>query len=944
MSLLAVVLLPLLGALLPMIGGHRRLRATAGWAAAVLGATVVATLSVAGAARDGGVLVERWSWLPAAGLDLALRLDGLSLLFVLLVLGIGLLIVLYAFYYLPERAPLHRFYVLFLLFAASMLGVVLSENLLLLVLFWELTSLSSFLLIGFWNLDPSARQSARMALVVTGGGGLALLAGVLLLGSVAGGYDLTTVLAAGEAVRADPAYPWILGLILLGVFTKSAQFPFHFWLPRAMSAPTPVSAYLHSATMVKAGVFLLARLFPALAGTDLWFVLVTGAGLLTLLFGAFFALFRHDLKGLLAYSTVSHLGLITMLFGLGTPLGAVAGVFHIINHAIFKASLFMAAGIVEHETGSRDMRKLNGLFGYMPHTALLAMVAAAAMAGVPLLNGFLSKEMFFAETLETGLHAAWGLLLPAGAVLSGVFALAYSLRFIHDVFFNGEPVGLSKTPHEPPRYMRVPIEVLVALCLLVGILPGLTVAPWLAMAAEQVVPGRLPDFDLAIWHGLTPPFFMSLAALVGGVLLYTARQRVYRWHDRLVPQLDMQAWFVRAEAAAVRGGGRVTRWLENGSLQRYQLLFLLAVLALVGAGWAAATRPFLVPEAGPGTGPSAVLIALGLALGAGATVVLRRRRFLAVLWLGVVGLGVALLFVRFAAPDLALTMLTVELVTGVLLLLALYFLPQRSPVDSTPPRRLRDAAVAGLAGIAVGGLLWRALASDPGRIGPEFLERSLPDAGGANVVNTILVDFRGFDTLGEITVLAIAAVGVLTMLRGFLIPPGPDLRGRRWDPDVHPLVLVTISRGLLPLALVVSLFLLVRGHHEPGGGFVAGLVTGMALILQYLASGSRWTRDRLRLRYRPVLAAGLGVATATGVLAWTWGEPFLTAAHAHLHPPLLGDLGLTTTLLFDIGVYLTVVGAVTLILAELGRLGQKLEGRFFPAHDQPEDEGREWPW
>ncbi|MFA9461878.1 monovalent cation/H+ antiporter subunit A [Thiohalorhabdus methylotrophus] len=947
MSLLALVLLPLLGALLPLIGGHRRHRANAAWAAAVLGVTLAMVLPYGGAVLGGEVFVERWTWLPSAGLDLALRLDGLSLLFVFLVLGIGLLIVLYSYYYLPERAPLHRFYVLFLLFAAAMLGLVLSENLLLLVLFWELTSLSSFLLIGFWNLNPAARQSARMALVVTGGGGLALLAGVLLLGEVAGGYDLTTVLAAGEVVQADSAYPWILGLILLGAFTKSAQFPFHFWLPQAMSAPTPVSAYLHSATMVKAGVFLLARLFPTLAGTNLWFALVTGVGLLTLLFGAFFALFRHDLKGLLAYSTISHLGLITMLFGLGTPLGAVAGVFHIINHAIFKASLFMAAGIVEHETESRDMRQLNGLFGYMPHTALLAMVAAAAMAGVPLLNGFLSKEMFFAETLHLGAPAGLGMLLPAAAVLSGVFALAYSLRFIHDVFFNGEPVGLTKQPHEPPRYMRVPIEVLVALCLLVGILPGWTVAPWLVMAAEAVVQGPLPYFDLAVWHGFTPPFFMSVAALVGGTLLYAARYWAYRWHDRLVPVIEPIVRYVRMEELAVGLGARAGRWLETGSLQRYQFLLVATVVALAAAGWLNGAQPLALPAPGGDPGSSVIMIALGLAFGAGATVVLRRRRFLAVLWLGVVGLGVALFFVRFAAPDLALTLLTVELVTGVLLLLALYFLPQRSPVDSGVPRRWRDAVLAGLTGVAVGGLLWRALVADPARIGRQFLELSLPEAGGGNVVNTILVDFRGFDTLGEITVLAIAAVGILTMLRGFLIPPGPELRGMPWDRDAHPLVLVTISRALLPLALVVSLFLLVRGHHEPGGGFVAGLVTGIGLILQYLASGSHWVRKRLHLRYRPLLAVGLGIATGTGMLAWVWGDPFLASAHGHFHLPVLGDIPWATTLLFDIGVYLTVVGAVTLILAELGRLGQKLDARSFPATGEGERQkgaGSEWPW
>ena len=401
----------------------------------------------------------------------------------------------------------------------SMLGVVLSENLLLMLVFWELTSLSSFLLIGFWSHRSDARRGARMALAVTGGGGLALLAGILLIGQVVGSFELSDVLAARQVLQASALFPLILVLVLLGVFTKSAQFPFHFWLPHAMAAPTPVSAYLHSATMVKAGVFLLARLYPALAGNDLWFYLVGLTGLATLLLGAFLALFQNDLKGLLAYSTISHLGLITLLFGLDSPMANVAAIFHIINHATFKASLFMAAGIIDHETGSRDMRRINGLWKYMPHTAVLAMVASASMAGVPLLNGFLSKEMFFGETLSQNMAGAFNWLIPTLATVATLFSVAYSVRFIHDVFFNGEPVDLPKTPHEPPRYMKVPVEVLVGLCLLVGMAPAWTVAPLLSAAASASLNGALPAYSLAIWHGFNAPLAMSLIALVGGIAL-----------------------------------------------------------------------------------------------------------------------------------------------------------------------------------------------------------------------------------------------------------------------------------------------------------------------------------------------------------------------------------------------------------------------------------------
>ncbi|MDX9875842.1 MAG: proton-conducting transporter membrane subunit, partial [Spongiibacteraceae bacterium] len=501
MNLLLIALLPWAGAALPLL--MRQSRNLTAWSAVVAPLAALALLlTQTDAVFSGTGLRFSVAWIPAIGLDFSLRLDGLAYLFALLVLGIGLLVILYARYYLAPRDSLPRLYSLLLLFMGAMLGVVTADNLLLLVVFWELTSLVSFLLIGYWGHLPAARRGARMALTITGSGGLALLAGVLLLGWIVGSFDLSTVLASGELILSHPLYPLTLGLILLGVFTKSAQFPFHFWLPHAMAAPTPVSAYLHSATMVKAGVFLLARLYPALAGSELWFYLVSCTGAITLLVGAYTALFQHDLKGLLAYSTISHLGLVTLLFGLGSDLAAVAAVFHIINHATFKASLFMAAGIIDHETGSRDMRRINGMWKYLPHTAVLAMVAAAAMAGVPLLNGFLSKEMFFTETLGLDQLGKAQFLLPLTATVAGIFSVAYSLRFIHDGFFNGEPVNLPKfPPHEPPRYMKVPVEILVALCVLVGLLPGLTVGPLLASAATATVGGPLPPYSLTVWHG-----------------------------------------------------------------------------------------------------------------------------------------------------------------------------------------------------------------------------------------------------------------------------------------------------------------------------------------------------------------------------------------------------------------------------------------------------------
>ena len=926
MLLLLVVLLPLFGSLLPVLAMN-----LAGRKAAALAAAAMTTIALLAALQPllsvfaGKAMEVHQSWLPQAGLDLALRMDGLAALFVLLILGIGLLVILYAHYYLAKEDSPGRFYGIFLVFMGAMLGVVLSDHLLQLLVFWELTSLSSFLLIGFRHQHAEARQGAAMALTVTGAGGLALLAGFLLLGHIAGTYRISILLLAGEVIRAHALYVPTLLLILTGAFTKSAQFPFHFWLPQAMAAPTPVSAYLHSATMVKAGVFLLARLFPVLAGTDLWFFTVGGVGLVTLLFGAYCALFQHDLKGLLAYSTISHLGLIVLLFGMDTPLAAVAGVFHIINHATFKASLFMAAGIIDHETGTRDMRLLNGLWPYMPRTAALAMVAAAAMAGVPLLNGFLSKEMFFAETLHWNALGPVRGLLPLAATLAGVFAVAYSARFIHDVFFNGQPRRLPKfPPHEPPRFMQLPVVILVGQCLLVGVFPAFTVAPFLALAAGDMLGGPLPVYDLAIWHGFNTPFVMSLVALGGGLALYGGRRRLFAVHDRLLPQIDGHILFGKSVERLVRGARALTSAAENGSLQRYTALLLLAAVL-------AALLPLLTGTA-PLTGsvplsPVDGLTLMGglLMMGAAILVVVwHRRRFTVLIALSVVGLMAVLTFVRFSAPDLALTQLAVEVVTILLLLLALFFLPQEDRPESRSPRRGRDLMLALGMGASTGLLTWGVLTRPFATLSGYYMDNSLPGGGGANVVNVILVDFRGFDTLGEITVLAVAAIGIYALLDNLCLEAG-TVEGlpRRWADDRHILVLSLITRLLLPLALLVAIHLFLRGHNAPGGGFIAGLVTAVALILQSMASGIAWTRQQWRMRYHPLIAWGVLIATCTGMGSWLFGRPFLTSAFGHFRLPLAGEFELATAMLFDFGVAMTVVGVVMLILATLGNLSRR---------------------
>jgi multicomponent K+:H+ antiporter subunit A len=917
-----LALLPFAGALLLAALPNDRRRLCAWLAGAFPVAGLALTLAHAPAIMAGDVL--RWSidWVPALGLSFGFRMDGLAWLFALLILGIGALVVLYAAYYLHDDDPPARFFQFLLLFMGAMLGVVLADNLVLLVVFWEATSLSSFLLIGYWKDRTDAREGARMALTITGAGGLALLAGVLLIGHIVGSVRLDVVLASGDLIRAHPLYVPALVLVLLGAFTKSAQFPFHFWLPHAMAAPTPVSAYLHSATMVKAGVFLLARLYPSLGGSDAWFWIVAPVGLATLLLGAYFAIFKHDLKGLLAYSTISHLGLITLLFGLDSPLAVVAGVFHILNHATFKASLFMAAGIIDHETGSRDMRNLNGLYKYMPWTALLAIVASSAMAGVPLLNGFLSKEMFFAEALNTGAGGVMGWVLPFGATLAGVFSVAYSTRFIHDVFFNGEPVGLPKMPHEPPRFMRVPVEVLVVVCLAVGIAPGLTVGPILATGARAALGASLPEYSLAIWHGFNAALMMSLIALAGGVTLYFGLQRFINLH-RIVqlPRGGREA-FAFVQAKTIVAARDLTLGLQNGSLQRY--LLLLVVMAVTTG-----LLPFLLGGmAGSGTSVSATPVTPGFAVlwlvglvATLATLIDFRHRLLALTVLGAVGLVVAVLFVVLSAPDLALTQLLVEVATVILMMLALNWLPQESPIERSAGRHALHAGVACAAGLGVAALVWLVLTQPADSISPYFLETAVAFGGGANAVNVIIVDYRGFDTLGEITVLGVAALVIAALLDGrpalgmrAVVYPIPTER------NAHPLMLKLVTRLLLPLAVLVTAHLFLRGHNLPGGGFIAGLVLAIAMVLLSIAHGEDWVNDRLRSDFRRWLSAGLLIAALTGAGSWMLGHPFLTSTYDYPVLPFVGAVPLASASLFDLGVFLAVVGGTMVMLTSIGRL------------------------
>ncbi len=974
MPLVFILALPFAGSIIAALLPSNARKLEAWLAGFVAIACAVLVFSQFGNVIDGHVVKTVVPWVPSLGVDFTLRMDGYSWLFAMIITTMGALIVLYARYYLSPQDPVPRFFAFFQAFMGSMLGVVLSGNLIQLVVFWELTSLSSFMLIAYWHHRLDARRGARMSLTITGAGGLCLLAGMLMLGHVVGSYDLDVVLASGDLIRTHPWYTTMLVLVALGALTKSAQFPFHVWLPNAMAAPTPVSAYLHSATMVKAGVFLLARFWPVMAGTPEWTWIIGGAGLCSLVLGAYAATFQLDMKGVLAYSTISHLGLITLLLGMNSELALVAAVFHMINHATFKASLFMAAGIVDHETGTRDLTRLSGLYRSMPITATLAVVAAASMAGVPLLNGFISKEMFFAETVFVSGSWETRYFLPIAAVIASAFSVAYSLRFITQVFFGPAPRDLPRAPHEPPLRMLIPSAILVLTCLVVGIIPSITLGPFLHNATVAILGADTPQYDLRLWHGFNLPLAMSFLAMAGGVgLLWLLRHRhrtrpgkaplIYRFDGRrtfesLLERLDTLASFL-------------LDWTRSPRLQPQLMLivlatFFVAMLPLLRGAW-------LQPEISTPVNPFFALMWLaGGACAIGAARQAKYHRAASLLMAGGAGLVTALTFAWLSAPDLALTQLAVEVVTMVLILLGLRWLPPRVEADDEQPmqnplrtfvRRFRDLIIAVISGAGLSAIAYAVLTRPhPKGISSFFVQQSLPLGGGANVVNVILVDFRGFDTFGEITVLGIVALTVYALLRRFRPPPESlalpaarqvlPTKGKLLDrfaepdpkaaiPDGVMKIPAVLVRLLLPMAALVSLYFLIRGHNLPGGGFVGGLIMATAIILQYMVGGVIWVEARKRLHPQNWIALGLLLAGAAAMSVWWASKPFLAAMSWDLMLPVVGHVHLSTVLLFDIGVYMLVIGATVLMLVALAHQSLRLYRKPAPTLAAPasEEEG-----
>lgn len=707
---------------------------------------------------SGVILAEKFDWVPSLGIHLSFYLDGLSLLFALLVLSVGVVVLIFAGPYLGKDPHKWRFYAFLFFFMGAMLGLVLSSNLLTIFIFWELTSVGSFLLVGYKHEKASAREAALQALLVTGLGGLALLAAAILIGSLYGSYEIVDLLARPELIKSSGLYLPIFLLVCLAAFTKSAQFPFHFWLPGAMAAPAPVSTYLHSATMVKAGIYLLARLNPVLGGTDSWHYLLSIVGVVTMLLGAVMALPQRDLKRLLAFSTVSALGTLILLLGLDTEEAMKAAIVFLLVHAFYKSSLFLVVGVLDHELGSRDREELGGLFSQIPGLAILALLAALSMAGLPPLLGFIGKELLYEAKMQA---PAAAFLVTGAGVTANVFMVALA-GIVGVRPFLGRP---KKAPYQGriPPAMLVGPGVFAIGGLVIGLVPGL-IEGWIVSAAVSAIRAEQTVIDLYLWHGFNPVLLLSVATIAGGISLFLLRQKLFSVGARLsqyrLPgpnflyerSLDGLKWLAAAQ----------TRILQNGYLRSYVSVIVLAFVLLTSSAlW---RNELSLSSLKIAAWPHEIAVALVIGIAVLASVLVKSRLG-AVITVGVVGYGIAILFVLFGAPDLAITQFLVETLTVILFAYVLYKLPRFRQV-SQPKTRLRDAVLAiGSGGVVTLLVLTVLEIPVPGDVSQYYGEVSWLKAYGRNVVNVILVDFRALDTLGEILVLSLAALGVYSLLK-----------------------------------------------------------------------------------------------------------------------------------------------------------------------------------
>lgn len=789
MSLVLLIFLPIIAALFIPLLYKKVKQVHTGWFVLLVPAILFIYYStLLPSIADGGNRMSELQWIPSLDIAFIAYIDGLSLLFSLLITGIGALVVLYSIFYLDKhREKLHNFYVYLLMFMTAMLGVVQSDHLISLYLFWELTSISSFLLIGYWYTRDRSRFGALKSMVITVFGGLMMLGGFVLLGIMGNTYSIRELIAQAPEMAVHDFFIWSLVLILLGAFTKSAQFPFYIWLPDAMEAPTPVSAYLHSATMVKAGLYLVARFTPVFAISGTWIWLVTGIGLLTMVWASFFALKQKDLKGILAFSTVSQLGLIMSLLGASAAgyhvenaaetyfvYAGFAAIFHLINHAVFKGSLFMVAGIIDHETGTRDIRKLGGLMSLMPISFTIAMIGSFSMAGLPLFGGFLSKEMFLTAMVtitEFNMFQfdTWGILFPVIAWIGSVFTFIYSFYFVFHTFAGKhKPDELPKPAHEAPYGMLISPAFLAILVVAIFIIPNI-VGDWLvkpAVVAFQPflysTPSDVP-VNVSYWHGANTEFFMTLGIFAVGFLMFWSLRRWQQQYERFPDTLN--SLYDGLMTMSDKGVNRFSNVYMNGFLRSY-LVYMFSFMILIVLGTLFLNGAFMVDL--NNVAPIGFYeIAILLVMVAGTiTILAAKSRMTAVIALGAVGYSVAVLFVIFRAPDLALTQLVIETISVGLFLLAFYHLPKMTQKEERMPFKLGNALVAFGVGltmtlVALSSHSQKALPS----ISEYYKETVYSLAGGGNIVNVILVDYRGFDTLFEITVLAIASIGIITLIK-----------------------------------------------------------------------------------------------------------------------------------------------------------------------------------
>lgn len=915
--------------------------------------------------RDRHLIYETVAWMPSLGINFDIYVDGLSLLLSLLITGIGSLVVLYSIYYMGRNQALHRFYLFLLLFMGAMLGVVLSDNMMVLYGFWELTSIASFLLIAFHNRKDASIRGAKKSFLITVFGGFAMLTGFILLYLISGSYSIRETAASIPDFTANSLFVPAMILILIGAFTKSAQFPFHVWLPDAMEAPTPVSAYLHSATMVKAGIYIVARFTPIFGGEAAWFWIVSLVGMVSLVYGSLTAIKKTDLKAILAYSTVSQLGLIMSLFGLGSaalyfgygpesPLyttAVMAGVLHLFNHALFKGSLFMMAGIVDHETGTRDIRKLGGLITVMPFTFTVTLVGTLSMAGLPPFNGFISKELFFKATIEAADWSffrleTWGIIFPVMAWIGSVMTFIYSLVILLRTFLGTNKTEISvKKWHEAPLGMLISPLILAAMVLVTGIYPNLLSASIVEPAMASILspllaPGERFDVHLYLWHGYTPEFWMTAGVVILGVISYKLLPRWKTVYEDYIPAYTINKFYHASFRAMHRFSKRWTQTYMNGSVRNYLIYIFAFMIVLIGYSFFHVTN-IEWNFSGYASFMSYETILLAGLIVTAISVPFAKQRLSAVILTGAVGYLVTLFFVLFRAPDLALTQMVVETVTVALFLLCFYHLPELTPKSSK-----RYKGVNLIIAVSVGVVMTLIALAASGTAGMDsisefYTEQSYNLGGGKNIVNVLLVDFRGFDTLLEIMVLGVAALAIYSMINLNLngkdfgsvhqvMKPerehASEVKRNISNPESwssvslrsNDVFLQMSTKIIVFIILIFALYLFFAGHHQPGGGFISGLVTSAALVLLAIAFNTDTLRRILPVDYRLVIAFGLLISLATAAGSFLFGLPFMSQAFGYFNIPLLGEVELTTAMIFETGVFLAVVGVTMTIILQIG--------------------------